>query len=230
VDTRVEKLLAPGLQREHERRLDAEEGGFDSNPDESSEDDAGDGDDAPAFEQSLEDWFAGLAEVERRAMERDVDVEYDAIVLAKAGLERAGLAHHVPFQPLPVEEFVPAPGQGALAVTAVDEDVADDVHDIIDHPPTRVATSVERIVLDELGGGCVAPIGVHAVVQGAVVHTVVRVLSRDGTEEVAATRDLPVERHPSAAGEFAADLREEGAATLIEAARREDPDAAKREE
>ena len=180
------------------------------------------------FDQETENWFNELSEIERRAMERDVDTEYDAIVLARAGLERAGLLHHVEHESLPKSTFVPAPGQGALAVTALDGDTAEMIRGRLDHPPARVATSVERIVLDELGGGCVAPIGVNAVVQGAVVHVNVRVLSRDGSEEVSASRDLPVDRHPSAARDLAVELREQGAATLIEQARREEPDEAKR--
>ncbi|MFD1586332.1 hydroxymethylbilane synthase [Halorientalis brevis] len=216
VDTRIEKLLAPSLQAEHEQRLDDEEGGFDSSDEEPVE-----------FDQ---EWFDSLAEIERRAMEREVEVEYDAIVLARAGLERTGLIHHVEFQALPRTQFVPAPGQGALAVTALDGDTAEMIRGRLDHPPARVATSVERIVLDELGGGCVAPIGVNAVVQGAVVHVNVRVLSRDGSEEVSASRDLPVDRHPTAARDLAVELREQGAADLIEQARRKEPDEAKREE
>jgi hydroxymethylbilane synthase len=125
---------------------------------------------------------------------------------------------------------VPAPGQGALAITSLDGDVAELLSGALDEPRTRAETTVERTVLDELGGGCVAPIGVHAVLQGAVIHTVVRVLSQDGTEEVAAARDLPAERHRRAAREFARDLADEGADDLIEQARRDEPDDAKREE
>ncbi|RXK50487.1 hydroxymethylbilane synthase [Halorientalis pallida] len=228
VDTRVEKLLAPSLQREHERRLERAVG--------EQDDEDVDADDldpenlSAAVLAEIEDWFDGLHEIERRATERDVDVEYDAIVLAEAGLDRMGLLHAVEFERLPTDTFVPAPGQGALAVTALDGEVGTEIHDRLDHPPTRVATSVERIVLDELGGGCVAPIGVHATVQGAVVHTVVRVLSRDGTEEVAASRDLPVEHHARAASDLAAELREQGAADLIARAKREEPDERKRED
>ncbi|MHB9286979.1 hydroxymethylbilane synthase [Halobacteriales archaeon Cl-PHB] len=216
VDTRVEKLLAPNLQAEHQARLDAAEAGEDTDEDDE-------------YEQSVEEWFDSLAEVERRALEREVDVEFDAIVLAAAGLERTGLTHHVNGDRLAPTEFVPAPGQGALAITARDDEVGDLIHGAIDHPPTRVETTVERTILDELGGGCVAPVGIYARLQGGVVTTIVRVLSRDGTEEVRATRELPVESHATAAAEFAADLADQGAADLIAAARREEPDQAKRE-
>jgi hydroxymethylbilane synthase len=232
VDTRVEKLLAPSLQREHERRLERAVGEQDGDG-ESEDVDADDLDTdnlSAAVLAEIEEWFDGLHEIERRATEREVETEYDAIVLAEAGLDRTGLLHAVEYERLPTDTFVPAPGQGALAVTALDDETGTAIHETLDHPPTRVATSVERTVLDELGGGCVAPIGVHATVQGSVVHTVVRVLSRDGTEEVNASRDLPAEHHARAARDLAADLREQGAAELIERAKREEPDERKRED
>jgi hydroxymethylbilane synthase len=227
VDTRIEKLLGPSLQREHERRLDAEEeteGDRDGD-----EDAAGEGDEnrGKEFDRTAEEWFDSLAEIERRAMERRPDVEYDAIVLAAAGLERAGLRHHVEAQELPTTSFVPAPGQGAIAVTALEGGEASEIiNDAVDHPRTRVETTAERVVLAELGGGCVAPIGVYAVVQGEYVHVEAAVFDRSGEQEVSATRDLPVEEYVPAARAFADDLRERGAADLIETAR---ADAGERE-
>ncbi|PSQ11907.1 hydroxymethylbilane synthase [Halobacteriales archaeon QS_5_70_15] len=206
VDTRVEKLLAPSRQREHERRMEAEEGDGADGPDE-------------AYDETVEEWFDGLAEIERRALGRDPEVEFDAIVLAEAGLERIGLLPHVSYERLPVSRFVPAPGQGALAVTALDGEFAEHLHDRVDHPRTRVETTVERTVLETLGGGCIAPVGIHATLRGEYVHAVVRVLSRDGTEEVSATRDLPGGDHAEAARAFAEDLADRGAADLVEAAR-----------
>ncbi|MBB6647306.1 hydroxymethylbilane synthase [Halobellus ruber] len=211
VDTRVEKLLATGLQAEHERRLDAEEGAAES-------DDAED--DAPVFDQSVEAWFDGLAEIERRALERDVDVEYDAIVLAEAGLRRSGLLHRIEYDRLDPTQFVPSPGQGAIAVTTRDDgDAVDRVREAVDHPRTRVETTVERTVLSELGGGCIAPIGVYATLQGPYVHVTARVLSGDGEREVADKRDIPVEEHVTEAAAFAASLSDRGAAELIDEAR-----------
>jgi hydroxymethylbilane synthase len=206
VDTRLEKLLAPGLQREHQRRMDAED----------------EDEDAADFDRSVEEWFDGLAELERRAMERAVETEYDAVVLAEAGLQRSGLLDTVPTTRLPRESFVPSPGQGAIAVTARgDAEVTETIRDLVDDPVTRVETTVERTVLAELGGGCIAPIGVYAVVQGQYVHVTVQVLSLDGTEAVERSADLPITDHAEAAADLAAELREEGAAELIDRAREE---------
>jgi hydroxymethylbilane synthase len=212
VDTRVEKLLAPGVQAEHERRIEAEE--TESNGDENADDDA------PKFDQSVEAWFDGLSEIERRALERDVDTEYDAIVLAEAGLQRSGLLHRVEYERLDPTQFVPSPGQGAIAVTTRDDgDAVDRVREAVDHPRTRVETTVERTVLSELGGGCIAPIGVYATLQGPYVHVTARVLSGDGEREVAGKRDLPIDDHVTAAADFAASLAERGADELISEAR-----------
>ena len=141
-------------------------------------------------------------------------------MLAAAGLDRLGLLESLRVERLE-PAFVPAPGQGAIAVSAPDGDLADTLQHELDHPRTRVETTVERTILGTLGGGCVAPIGIHAVIRGEDVHTRVRVLAQDGSRTVEATRDLPVERHPEAARALAEELAEEGAADLIERAKRE---------
>lgn len=235
VDTRVEKLLAPTLQREHEARLTAEETDFEAynDPDGDRKSASGDGtaETVPEdsdYERTAAEWFEERTELERQALGREVETEYDAICLAEAGLERSGLLDQLHAQQLDLTRIVPAPAQGAIAVTAVDGPVAERINEILDHPPTRVETTVERTILGELGGGCVAPVGIHARLQGAVLKTTVRVLARDGTEELVESRDLPVESHARAAGEFAASLAEQGATELIERARREEPDDAKR--
>jgi len=231
VDTRVEKLLAPSLQREHTERIEAADGEVAEweATDEATDGEDADGDAPDAYDRTVEEWFDDLDEVERQALGREVDVEYDAICLAEAGLSRSGLFAGLATERLDPTSFVPAPGQGTLAVTAVDGDLAELLHGLLDHPPTRVATTVERTVLAALGGGCVAPIGVYARLQGEVVTTNVRVLARAGDEGVTATRELPVERHAEAAETFAGDLADRGAADLVERAKRDRPDDAKRD-
>ncbi|ELY65128.1 hydroxymethylbilane synthase [Natrinema versiforme] len=214
VDTRIEKLLAPALQAEHQERTEA---------DKERKGNTGDEDFEPEYDRTTDEWFDDLSELEKGALGREVETEYDAIVLAQAGLERSGLAHYVEYQELPTETFVPAPGQGALAVTARDDETARDIQTAIDHPRSRVETTVERTVLAELGGGCIAPVGIYAILQGEYVHTTVSVFDRDGEESVTGSRDLPVETHAEAARQFARDLADRGAADLIAAAR-EDAD------
>jgi hydroxymethylbilane synthase len=232
VDTRIEKLLAPSLQREHERRTEeshrrkAHAGeelppGVDRESVAPSEDDY----EFP-YDRTVEEWFENRSEIERRALERDPDEAFDAIVLAEVGLERSGLAHHVAYERLPLRTHVPAPAQGALAVVGEDTETTRAIRAVLDHPRSRVETTVERTVLAEVGGGCIAPIGVYAVVQGEYVETTAQILSTDGEEVVEASRDLPVDRYAEAARAFAADLVDRGAADLIDAAREDDGDAA----
>jgi hydroxymethylbilane synthase len=226
VDTRIEKLLAPSLQTEHEQRIEAEQDEMtdvesarsDDKAEHAEEDEASE--DLPEFEQSIEEWFNELSEIERRALERSVETEYDAIVLAEAGLQRSGLIHHIEYVKLDTATFVPAPGQGAIAITTQGKtDATTQIREAIDHPRTRVETTVERTVLAELGGGCIAPIGVHATLQGEYVHVTARVLAGDGTETVSGSRNLPVDNHAAAAAQFADKLADRGADELITAAR-----------
>jgi hydroxymethylbilane synthase len=215
VDTRLEKLLAPTLQAEHQKRSEADKERKGKTGDETFE---------PEFDRTVDEWFDDLSELEKQALGREAEVEYDAIVLAEVGLERSGLDRHVDYQQLSTSTFVPAPGQGALAVTAADGETARKIQSVLDHPRSRAETTVERTLLAELGGGCIAPIGIYAVLQGEYVHASVTVFDRDGEESVTGSRDLPVERHVEGAREFAADLAARGADELIAAAR-EDADA-----
>ncbi len=210
VDTRVEKLLAPSLQREHEERTEEEKERKGHTPDDDYE---------FPYDRTVEEWFEDIDEIERRALEREVETEYDGIVLAEAGLHRSGLAHHVEYEPLDPSEFVPAPGQGALAVATLDTELARDVNTVLDHPRSRVETTVERTILAELNGGCVAPIGVHAIIQGENVHVEAQVFSEDGEESVALKRDVAVETHVEGAKRVAEELADRGARELVAAAR-----------
>lgn len=88
--------------------------------------------------------------------------DYDAVVLAKAGLDRLGLGHRIT-EVLPAEISLPAAGQGALTIEAR----ADDANLIgqlkaLDHAETRAAVEAERALLAALGGGCQIPIGAWA--------------------------------------------------------------------
>ncbi|WP_338730170.1 hydroxymethylbilane synthase [Haladaptatus sp. DJG-WS-42] len=210
VDTRVQKLFATKLQAEHERRMEAEharKGNLD-NPDYETE-----------YRRNFEQWFNDLSEFEKGVLEYDPEPRYDALVMAEAGLIRSGLDEKVQLKRLPMTSFVPAPGQGAIAVTARDGEMGDFLHKKLDHPRTRVETTVERTILAELNGGCIAPIGVSAVIQGAHVHTTVRVLSQDGEDTISVTRDLKIERHPVEARDLAHELADRGARELVEEAK-----------
>ena len=91
-----------------------------------------------------------------------LDGEYDAILLAAAGLGRLGLDQYI-VELLPFDMMLPAPGQGALAVECRAENSAViDYLAALDHQPTRRAVTAERAFLKGLGGGCSAPIGAYS--------------------------------------------------------------------
>lgn len=94
----------------------------------------------------------------------------DGIILAVAGLKRLGLATHVT-QELRPPEFVPAAGQGIIAVEAkTGWTGADTVKKALNNPGSQTVAAIERGVLEALGGGCHAPVGVHAEIDGRGVH------------------------------------------------------------
>lgn len=91
--------------------------------------------------------------------------QYDALVLACAGLRRLGLENRIS-APLPSSEMLPAVGQGALGIEtrAGDERTIETVSKL-DHKFTRLACIAERAFLRSLGGGCQLPIAAYAVVR-----------------------------------------------------------------
>ena len=93
--------------------------------------------------------------------------EYDAVILARAGLARIGRLDEVT-EVLDPLQMLPAPGQGALAVECrTGDDLVADVTAVLDDPRTRAAVTAERAVLATLEGGCSAPIGALAeIVEG----------------------------------------------------------------
>jgi hydroxymethylbilane synthase len=91
--------------------------------------------------------------------------DYEAVILAAAGLRRLGLAERIS-APIPTAEMLPAVGQGALAIeTRIDDSVALQLLAPLEHTPTRLACTAERSLLRSLGGGCQLPIAAHAVVE-----------------------------------------------------------------
>jgi hydroxymethylbilane synthase len=88
--------------------------------------------------------------------------EYDAVVLAAAGLMRLGFGPRIT-EFLPLDVMLPAVGQGAIVVEIRADDAATlSVVGELDDPPTRAATASERSFLRGLGGGCHVPIAAHA--------------------------------------------------------------------
>lgn len=113
------------------------------------------------------------------------DGQVDGLVLAAAGLHRLGIEpEHT--EELSVEEMVPAPGQGALAVQARNGDAAAELVARLDHGPSRLAFEAERLLVDLIGGGCALPLGAYAEAADGEVWLRAVVLSPDGKERAGA--------------------------------------------
>ena len=112
---------------------------------------------------------------------KSVEGQYDAIVLAAAGVTRLGLDKHIT-QYLPFDIMLPAPGQGALGIQSRAGD-ADTLHHLqaIDDSPTRLAVTAERAFLAALGGGCSLPVGALASVEGETIRLQGVVAALDGS-------------------------------------------------
>ncbi|MGQ9880177.1 MAG: hydroxymethylbilane synthase [Armatimonadota bacterium] len=124
--------------------------------------------------------------------------QYEAIVLAAAGMQRLGFLespddttfttpegvelHLYLFEP---EQVLPAPGQGALALECRQDDAGTiELLKPLDHPPTRYAVTAERALLHTLGGGCRIPIAAYATVQSDRLTLLGRVADPEGTEVI----------------------------------------------
>jgi hydroxymethylbilane synthase len=107
----------------------------------------------------------------------------DGIILAAAGLRRLGIEHPYSID-LPPESFVPAPGQGALAVQVRADSGAGEAVAVLDHAATRSAVTAERSFLREANAGCHVPAGALAEVAGMTVSLHARLFSDDQSRDV----------------------------------------------
>lgn len=132
--------------------------------------------------------------------------EVDALVLAAAGLERLGLRPE-PSAPLPVTLMTPAVGQGVLAIEARADDArARAAVGVLDDPAARLALVAERAALAAIGGGCLAPLGAHCVVDREEGLVMVGFRSQDALGT--AGRRARVSGAPDAPGELGRRLAE----------------------
>jgi hydroxymethylbilane synthase len=117
-------------------------------------------------------------------LRKTLNGEYDAIVLAAAGLTRLEMTEHI-VETLPFEVMLPAPGQGAIAIQcrAGDSFFLDTLYPL-DDQPTRRAVTAERAFLKALGGGCAAPIAAYATVEGGLLQLNGLVAAADGSSIV----------------------------------------------
>jgi len=156
--------------------------------------------------------------------------EYDAIVLAAAGLQRLGFldgeedfrismpdGSALRIETFELNRLLPAPGQGALALECRENDAATiEKLVMLNHVPTWLAVTAERSLLHALGGGCRVPIAAYAEVQEGMIHLTAVVAAPDGSTLL--REHLQGQAHQAKAlGEELADLLlQRGAAALLE--------------
>ncbi|WP_197528510.1 hydroxymethylbilane synthase [Aeoliella mucimassa] len=142
--------------------------------------------------------------------------EFDAIILAAAGLMRLGLAQRIT-QLIPPEQMLPAPAQGALGLEcrAGDQRVLDALAPL-NHAETDAAATAERAMLARVEGGCLAAIGAYATVVDGQLTLNSTILSGDGSQQLSATATGAMEQAQQV-GEQAGDaLLAQGAAKLVQ--------------
>jgi hydroxymethylbilane synthase len=151
--------------------------------------------------------------------------QYDALVLAEAGLTRLGWEHRIT-QILPKSLMLPAVGQGALGLEIrADDQATRQAVAPLDDPPTRAAVTAERALLAALRGGCLAPVGAwgRRGENGPLQFDAV-VLSHDGKQRLAASGESALEDAEQLGRLVAEQLLDQGAAALIAGSRMAPPE------
>ena len=151
---------------------------------------------------------------------RKLDESFDAILLARSGLERLGVdlsAHwHFDFN---CDAFVPAPGQGALALEArCDDENVLQVLAALENPNSRFCVEAERACMEALQAGCSTPLGAYAQIEGETCTLHAVVLAHDGSQKLSAEVCGELKNGAQIIGQTAArQLLEDGAGELMNA-------------
>ena len=119
--------------------------------------------------------------------------QYDAIVLAAAGLHRLHmqdrLAHRITY--FSIETMMPAPGQGALALEIRDEISMHELLAPLNNPVTQATTTAERMFMRRLGAGCYLPVASYGEISSGTLTLAGLVISLDGQRQVCVSQSIP---------------------------------------
>ena len=147
----------------------------------------------------------------RKVREKQVD----AIVIAYAGLSRLNLCNEISLI-LPVDDFIPAPAQGALAIQIRDDDTElAQIACRLDDKNTRIAVENERAVLKALHGGCSIPLGVYCQVINEQIKTNAMLCDIDGKRYVRQSIISPVNESEISAQRLAKELLSNGGQDIL---------------
>jgi hydroxymethylbilane synthase len=142
--------------------------------------------------------------------------QYDAILLAAAGLKRLGWGDRIA-EILDAETMCSAVGQGALAIETRASGAGFDAVQALDHADTHSAVMAERGVLGALGGGCQVPIGAHATVECGMLRLVGLVASPEGDEVIRGESQGAASNAESLGRALGNELLERGARRILDA-------------
>jgi len=145
-----------------------------------------------------------------------LDAQVDAAIVACAGLYRLGLTDSISAV-LPPNEFVIAPGQGALAVQirTADTQLARTLSRL-DDEPTRIATEAERTVLAAMHGGCSIPLGVYAETEKDTIRINAMIADLEGTTLIKRSASGPASQSKRCALRLAEELLRSGGREILE--------------
>ncbi|MGK7313508.1 MAG: hydroxymethylbilane synthase [Candidatus Longimicrobiales bacterium M2_2A_002] len=147
------------------------------------------------------------------------DGEYDAIVLAAAGVTRLGMGDRITDW-FTDEVLLPAVSQGAIAIEVRDDDeTTRGFVDALEHAGTRQAVTAERALLRRVEGGCQIPVGAHATVDDGQLTLKAAICSLDGTAAVDGVITGPPDAAADLGLELAVDLLDRGGAEILAAIR-----------
>jgi len=146
----------------------------------------------------------------------------DALIMARSGLERVGLANRMAYE-FSIQEMLPAAGQGIVAVEcAIDDWQTRRLLSLIDDPDAHKSADAEREVLWVLNGHCNSPIAAFSTIDGAQMSLTASVLDEAGSLFIEASRSGPANRPRELGRAVGLELLDKGAAEIIERSRPRD--------
>ncbi|MHC4770915.1 MAG: hydroxymethylbilane synthase [Planctomycetota bacterium] len=147
--------------------------------------------------------------------------QVDAIVIAQAGLNRLNLSDNISLI-LPPEEFIPAPGQGALAIqTREDNTELCKLVSRLEDPNTRISVQTERCILAGLHGGCSIPLGVFSLIEKDTIHISAVLCNLAATKHIRKTVSCPIDMALKTADTITQQILAEGGKEILEEIRNE---------
>lgn len=140
--------------------------------------------------------------------------DWHGAIFAKAGLERLGL---LPKEHLILDWMIPAPAQGIIGITCLSEDQdSAEILKSINHQDTALRAKVERDFLRSVEGGCSAPVGAFASLEGSKLSLKAGVFSLDGSEKVILENTVPLDSADTLGIDLAQSALQQGAAAIMD--------------